>query len=339
MSKNGNLPLHRHGKGMARAIHTCRPLLFAVPLWLAGCHEPVSSDYQGYVEGEFLYLASPQAGYLERLDVPRGQRVAAGQRVFGISPDPDLHALNQAEAQAASVRERVRNLKAPRRAPEIAALEAQLRAAEAALQLSEVQLKRRQELAAEQFIAPAQVDEARAARDRDAAQAASLRQQIATYRSAVGRQAEVSGAEADLQSANAQVAQRRWQVDRKSVAAPMEGEIADTYYRPGEWVAAGAPVASLLPDARRRLRFFVPETVVAGLRPGQAVTARCDGCPQPIRARIDFIAPNAEYTPPMIFSRGSREKLVFRVEAVPEAAEAPSLRPGLPVDVSLEEGR
>jgi HlyD family secretion protein len=109
--------------------------------------------------------------------------------------------------------------------------------------------------------------------------------------------------------------------------------VADTYYRPGEWVPAGAPVASLLPDARRRLRFYVPETMVAGLAPGQPVVATCDGCAAPIRATIDFIAPQAEYTPPVIYSTGSREKLVFRVEAAPAAEQAAALRPGLPVDV------
>ena len=320
----------------ARILEACLVILL---LGLSGCRPPAPDHrYQGYVEGEYLYLASPQAGYLQRLDAARGSRVKAGQAVFAISPDPDQQALSQAEAQAAAAQERVANLKAPRRPPEIAALEAQLEAAEAALRLSQAQLKRQQLLAAEKFIAPAQVDEARAARDRDAAQAAFMRQQIAIYQSALGRGAEVSGAAADLQAAQAQVAQRRWQVARKSVAAPEDGEIADTYYRPGEWVPAGAPVASLLPDTRRRVRFFVPETVVGNLRPGQAVAAACDGCDQPIRARIDFIAPEAEYTPPVIYSQGSREKLVFRVEAVPEAGEAVRrLRPGLPVDVRMAE--
>jgi HlyD family secretion protein len=100
-------------------------------------------------------------------------------------------------------------------------------------------------------------------------------------------------------------------------------------------VPAGAAVASLLPDRRRRLRFFVPETALAALRPGQAVEAACDGCAAPIRATVDFIAPQAEYTPPVIYSRGSREQLVFRVEAAPAPAQAAGLRPGLPLDVRL----
>ena len=339
---HAGLTMSSAGSDVTAGVSTSMRLFFLLAagavcsVLLAACKQEEAKTYQGYVEGEFLYLASPQAGYLERLVVPRGQRVSLGQPVFSISSEPDLQALKQAEAQAAAARERVQNLKAPRRQPEIGALAAQLNAAEAALRLSEAQLKRQQQLVAQHFIADAQVDEARAVRDRDAAQSASIRQQIATYRASIGRQAEVSGAEADVLAATAQVEQKRWQVERKSVAAPAEGEISDTYYRAGEWVPAGAPVASLLPDARRRLRFFVPETVVGKLKPGQAILAHCDGCTQPISAHVDFIATEAEYTPPVIYSRGSREKLVFRVEAVPDGAQALSLRPGLPADIEIK---
>lgn len=300
---------------------------------LGACSREGPTAFSGYVEGEFLYLAAPQAGYLKTLDAPRGSRVTQGQPVFAVAADPDAQALAEAEAKAGSAREKLENLKEPRRAPEIATLEAQVRAAESALRLADVQLKRDEALAKRSFVSPAKLDESRAGRDEAAAQVEATRQQLATYRTTLGRQAEVRGAEADLQAALAQSDQKRWVVDRKAVVAPASGEIADTYYRPGEWVSAGSPVASLLPDGRRRLRFFVPETALAKLKPGQAVTATCDGCAAPIRAIIDFIAPQAEYTPPVIYSRGSREKLVFRVEAAPAPEAAGALRPGLPVDV------
>ncbi|MCC7462852.1 MAG: HlyD family efflux transporter periplasmic adaptor subunit [Gammaproteobacteria bacterium] len=304
---------------------------------LAACARQGDAGFAGYIEGEYLYLAAPQAGYLEALLAPRGSRVDLQQPVFTVSADPDRQALQEAEARARAAQERLRNLDAPRRASEIAAMEAQLRAAEAALELSSTLLRQKESLAAGSFISVAQLDEARATRDRDAAQVTVAREQLATYRASLGRTAERRGAEADVTAAAALVAQRRWQVERKAVTAPAAGEIADTYYRPGEWVPAGAAVASLLPDERRRLRFFVPETVVAAVAPGRAVEARCDGCAVPIRAVVDFVAPRAEYTPPMIYSRGSREKLVFRVEAVPAPGQAATLRPGLPVDVRLLE--
>jgi len=302
---------------------------------LVACGPNSSPAYQGYVEGEYLYLSAPQAGYLKSLDALRGSRVAAGQALFAVATDPDAQALAEAEARAGSAREKVENLKEPRRPPEIAALEANLLAAQAGLRLAQTRLRQQEALAKAKFISQTALDEARSAYEQSQAQTEAARQQLASYRATLGRKAEVRGAEADVQAAAALAAQKRWVVEKKSVTAPEAGELAETYYRPGEWVPAGAAVASLLPDARRRLRFYVPETAVGALQPGQAVDANCDGCAHPIRATIDFIAAQAEYTPPVIYSRGSREKLVFRVEAVPDPAQAATLRPGLPVDVRL----
>jgi HlyD family secretion protein len=63
------------------------------------------------------------------------------------------------------------------------------------------------------------------------------------------------------------------------------------------------------------------------------VSLRCDGCGAPIAARIRRVASQAEYTPPVIYSNAQRAKLVFLVEAWPDAADAARLRPGQPIDV------
>lgn len=307
----------------------------AMLLALGGCSASGPPPYSGYVEGEYLYLAAPQGGYLKSLDLARGSRAAAGQQAFAVAGDPDDEALAEAEARAGSARQRLENLSEPRRPSEVAALEATLRAAEAAEHLTQIQLQQQQALWQSHYVAQASVDAARSAHEQAIAQVDAARQQLATYRITVGRQAEVRGAAADLQAANAQTAQKRWVVERKAVTAPEAGEITETYYRPGEWVPAGSPVVSLLPDTRRRLRFFVPETVVASVRPGTRIEAGCDGCSETLRGTVDFIAAQAEYTPPIIYSRGSREKLVFRVEATPDAAQIALLRPGLPIDVRI----
>jgi len=312
-----------------------RLVLALLATTLVGCEKPPVPAYQGYVEGEFLYLSAPQAGYLKSLDAARGSRVTAGQALFAIATDPDAQALAEAEARTGSAREKVENLKEPRRAPEIATLEANLQAAQATLRLARTRLQRQEALVKAKFVSQAALDETRSAFEQAIAQVEANRQQLATYRATLGRQSEVRGAEADLQAAAALAEQKRWVVERKAVSAPTAGEVSETYYRPGEWVPAGAAVASLLPDARRRLRFYVPETELATLKPGQKIEAGCDGCAASIRATIDFIAAQAEYTPPVIYSRGSREKLVFRVEAAPDPEQAATLRPGLPVDVRL----
>jgi len=318
-----------------RGVPTARSFAIGLVVALAACSRPGEDGYQGYIEGEYLYLAAPQAGYLKSLDALRGSRVIPGQPVFAVAPDPDDQALVEAEARIASAREKLRNLEEPRRPAEISALQANLRAAQAGLRLAQIQLEQQEALAREHFVSQEKVDEARSTHDQAVAQVQAAQEQIANYRLTIGRQAELRGARSDLSAAAAQAAQKRWVVERKSVVAPAAGQIAETYYRPGEWVPAGAAVASLLPDLRRRLRFFVPETAVGAIKPGDRVRAVCDGCTAPIKATVDFVAPQAEYTPPVIYSRGTREKLVFRVEAVPSPDQAQDLRPGLAVDVHM----
>jgi HlyD family secretion protein len=104
----------------------------------------------------------------------------------------------------------------------------------------------------------------------------------------------------------------------------------------GEWVPAGAPVVSVLPAANVKARFFVPETELGRVRVGQGVKLACDGCGAPIDAKVSFIATQAEFTPPVIYSKDSRAKLVFLVEARPSPADAVKLHPGQPVDVTLQ---
>ena len=172
--------------------------------------------------------------------------------------------------------------------------------AEARLRLATSQLRRAEGLRAKGLVSAEQIDAART--ERDTAQPA--------------------------------LAQARWLLAQKSVAAPASGVVDDTYYRVGEWVPAGAPVVSILPPQNRIVRFFVPETRVAALKPGQAVQVRRDGA-APITATISYIAPHAEFTPPVIYSQDARAKLVFLVEARPQAADAAGLHPGQPVDVAV----
>jgi HlyD family secretion protein len=110
--------------------------------------------------------------------------------------------------------------------------------------------------------------------------------------------------------------------------------VQDTYYEPGEFVPAGKPVVNLLPDDSIKFRFFVPQSLVPSLRVGQKVQIVLDGSALPFQAEISFIAPNVEYTPPVIYSVESRSKLVVLVEARPLSYEA-ALRPGLPVSIVI----
>lgn len=316
-------------------------LLFAACMSLAAltaCNKTDEPTFQGYVEGDFLYLSAPFAGFLATLDVDRGSYVPAGTPVFAVAEEPQRYELSEAEAQVRAAQANLANLREPHRQQEIDTMEAELKTMRAKLEYSQAQLQRMQRLVKKGFVSRADLDEARSTRDRDVAQVEAARQQLAVFRITLGRQPEIRSAEAALQGAEANVRQKRWQVDNKTIAAPTQGEVTETYYRPGEWVPAGQPVVSFLPDDRRRIRFFVPESELAALRLGQEISADCDSCKTPIRAKITFISPQAEYTPPVIYSREARAKLVFRIEATPAPADARKLHPGLPMDVRLRDG-
>jgi HlyD family secretion protein len=138
-----------------------------------------------------------------------------------------------------------------------------------------------------------------------------------------------------VEAALAQLQQAEWRLTRKTVAAPVRARVADVLYREGEMVEAGMPVVSLLAPQYVRARFFVPQPALGRLRIGQRVSLRCDGCASDIGAVISFIAPEAEYTAPLIYSQENRATLVFMVEARPDAAGATLLHPGQPLEVRL----
>lgn len=138
--------------------------------------QQANSSFQGYVEGEYLYLAAPQSGYLKTLAATRGSRVTVGQPVFTLDTEPEEQALAEAEARTESAREKLLNLQNPRRPSEIAALEANLRATEAHLRLTASQLAQQEALQRKNFIAQSKVDEAQSAHDQAKAQVEAAKQ-------------------------------------------------------------------------------------------------------------------------------------------------------------------
>jgi HlyD family secretion protein len=152
-------------------------------------------------------------------------------------------------------------------------------------------------------------------------------------KAAAGTQKAYEDAEMALRSADARVASARTRLERRKVFSPVSGSVQQIYFRPGEVVPAGRPVVSLLPPGNIKVRFFVPEAVLPKLALGDAVNIRCDGCAEPVPARISFISRTSEFTPPVIYSQEERSKLVFLIEARTERVD--NLRVGQPVSVVL----
>ena len=307
---------------------------------IAACSEKTPSGFQGYAEGEYVLVAAPAAGRLEKRWVSRGQDVEPGAPLFALEQENEKASRHEAEERVRNAEAKLANIAAGRRQPEVDAIQAQEAQAAAARKLSQSQLKQQEALFAKGFLSAASLDTARSNYDRDIARVAETEAQIRLARMAIGRDREIAAAQADVDTARAVLAQSDWRLAQRAIgvpaAAPAKTLVQDTFYSEGEWVAAGNPVVSLLPPGNLKLRFFVPETAVGGLRIGQAVRAACDGCSKAISARISYISRQPEYTPPVIYSREQRSKLVFLVEARPDPADATLLKPGQPLDVSLQ---
>ncbi|OHE61667.1 MAG: hypothetical protein A2X71_09425 [Thiobacillus sp. GWE1_62_9] len=316
---------------MTLRIHSVSFVLMAL---LSGCQADVETRYQGYVEGEPVLVAAQQSGQLTSLTVRRGDVIASGAPLFSQDQAVEAASVSQARAQVDQTRAQLDNLATGRRPPEIAAIEAQLKDAEARQALSAGQLARQRALVAKGFVSAESLDQARTQLARDQASVLQMRAQLATAR-LPGRAEERAGAQAQVAASQAALEQSTIRLEQKSQRAPASGRVQDIYYRAGEWAAAGQPVVSILPAENIKIRFFVPEPALGALRTGQTVGIHCDGCDTPVPAVIRFISASAEYTPPVLFSEKNRHRLVYMVEAWPQPRDAVRLHPGLPVDVSL----
>ena len=282
----------------------------------------------GYIEGEPLYLAAPVAGTVTAMYVARGDEVQAGAPLFAVDPQQSADAVRQAEAALAEARAQAIDARKGQRPSEIGVLSANLAAAEARSRDAQIQYRRTTELAAAGVASRQQLDDARAAAQQATAQVAAAQRQRETA-TLGARPDQVSAADARVRQAEAALSSAQARLAQVAPAAPAAARVEDVFFQRGEWAPANQPILSLLPDERIYVRFFAPERTLAAYRPGRVVRFSCDGCRQGLTARIVYVSPRPEFTPPVIYSRETRDRLVYLVEARPSVR----LNPGQPVDV------
>jgi HlyD family secretion protein len=303
--------------------------LFAV--LLAGCSEAPSGVVSGYAEGEYVYVAAPEGGWITGVPVKRGMQVKVGDLLFTLDADAQTAQREQAAAQLAQAQSQLANARKGLRPDEISALQASLGQAKANLKLADADLARSKDLRARGFVAQSVLDAKQAQRDVAAQQVKQIESNLALGRKGA-RPDEIGAAQANADAAKAALERADYALSQRRIVSKVAARVEDTLRRAGEYAAPGSAVVQLLPPQNVKVRFFVPEQTRAKLAIGTVVAMRCDGCAANLRARVTFIASDAEFTPPVIYSVGSREKLVWMVEAVPEGAV---LSPGQPVDVTL----
>jgi HlyD family secretion protein len=289
--------------------------------------------WQGYAEADFVKVGPVLQGQLIEVAVARGDQVAAGAVLFRQDDTAERAQRDQAAHQVGQAEEQLGNLEATSKPTEILQAEANLADARATLARNQADLKRSMTLLQSGHATAQNVDQLGAATRSSEARVHAAEAALAQARAPMGRDLEIKAQSAAVEAARAALAMAEWRLAQRRVEAPAGGRVADVMARPGETVEAGTPVVSLLPPANIFVRFFVPETALAGVHRGDTVRFACDGCPDDLTGTISFVAPKAEYTPPVIYSESSRSKLVFLVEARPPPERAATLNPGQPMQV------
>jgi HlyD family secretion protein len=298
-------------------------------------HETPPPGWQGYVDADYVRVGPTLGGQLVSLSVHRGDQVAAGAPLFAQDDADDLAARNQTAASLAEAQDRLTNLENAGRETEIAQAQADLADTRATRDRIAKDLARNQQLLRSGAATQQTVDQQSADLDSAVAHVKASEAKLQQIQQATGRQYEIAAQRAVVAEQRAALEQAEWRLAQRRVTAPAAAAVADTYALPGEMMQAGAPVVELLPPANILVRFFVPETALATIRRDERLAIGCDSCAPDLMARISFIAPQPEYTPPVIYSEAAREKLVYLVEAHPDPALAATLKPGQPVNVRV----
>ena len=244
-------------RSFAPAFLSAGFVLLLLILSPAGCQKPQPTQWQGYVEGEFVYVASPLAGQLQTLSVQRGQQVQTNDPLFTLDSTPEKAARDEAQRRVQQSLANLEDLKKGKRPTEIDSMEAQLKQAQAAANYSATEFARDQQLVASGGVSALELDKARSARDQDIQHVAQLQADLATMRLG-SRDDQIAAAEKDVQALQASLASAEWNLAQKQQSAPQAGVVFDTLYRQGEWVDAGHPVVALLPPPNIKIHASSP---------------------------------------------------------------------------------
>jgi HlyD family secretion protein len=287
----------------------------------------------GYVEGDFVLLAPIEVAQVKSISVKRGDRVEAGRAVAEMEADDARIALAQSEAALGEATARLADLRLGRRPEEVAVLDAMVRSSEAEAQEKRRVLARATGLLDRGIVTQPEYDEAQTAVE---VAEAKINQSEANLAVAElpARPEEIKAAENQVKQAKTALDQARWRLSKRSLTAPSAGRVDDVIRNPGDVAGPSAPVISMLPDGAVKLSLFVPEPSFSAVEVGKLLRVRCDGCPDGIEARVSYVSPDPEFTPPVIYSLETRQKLVYLVEARPVGA-ASFLQPGQIVDVEM----
>ncbi len=288
--------------------------------------------FPGYVEGEYVYVAPESSGRITGISVLEGDQVQVGEILFALDDRLETEAVNAAIARVDAAQAALENLRTGARPDELAVTNAALAQALSSLDLAGKTLERSKSLLARNNISSAQVDIDRAQMTGAQGAVDQLRAELVVQQMPA-REGEIALAKANLAAAKSDARRLEIVVQQRTTFAPVNGRIEKLFFVPGELASPATPVLSILPEQGRIVRFYVPQGQRASLTTGMTLPVTCDGCPTDLTAIFTWIATDPEFTPPIIFSREERGRLVYLAEA--RLPLDSTLSPGQPVTIEL----
>jgi len=312
--------------------------------FIPGLGHDAPPSWNGYAELDYVYAAAPAGGTIETIAVTEGDTVAKGDVLFTLDAsiqqaqyEAAVARANAARAQVAAAEATLANLRTGARPEELQVTQATLAQAEANLALAQQTFSRTQDLFAGGNVPRSQLDQAQAGLDAANASVLQLKAQPAVAQlparndQIAAASATVAAAESTAAAASADAANAQAALDNRTIAAPEAGRIERLYYSDGEVAGAGTPVVSIAGDGALRIKFYVNEADRPALHLGDVIAVTCDGCATGLTAKVNHFASDPQFTPPIIYSRDERSRLVFLTEAV--MTEQTGILPGQPVSI------
>jgi HlyD family secretion protein len=289
----------------------------------------------GTVEATEARLGFSTAGRITEIEVREGDSVRAGAELARLDASEPLARRAQAQAQADGARALLDELERGSRNEEVAQARAARDAAHQRLEDAARDLERVQRLREGGAVSAEALDKAVLAHDIARSQSIQADEQARLVESGP-RPERIEAQRAQLAQAQAAVAVIDAALANLTIRAACDGIVTVRHHEPGEIVAAGVPVLTIMNPADRWVRIFVPETRVTAVRLGMPAEIRVDAFPRKAYGgEVTFLASEAEFTPKSVQTKEERVKLVYAVKVAVTGDPEGDLKPGQPADVRL----
>lgn len=308
-------------------------LILSLILILSSCSNPKTSLY-GYVEADYLYLSPSSSGFLEKLYVEEGESVKKDSLLFALEATSLKADLEKARAQLQKAKANYSNLLKGKRKEELLVLEKKLEREESELSNSKIEFARAKTLVDEGAVSQSYFDNKESIYKSKLANFESTKAEIKVAE-LKSRSDEIEAARAEVLAQKQNLIRAEKQISESKANAPRNGFVQETFFQEGEYVKASQAVLSLLIPEEIKVVFYVPQERRSQIKLGDIIRLDCDGCAKNYKAKVSFISPEAEFSPPVIYSNESRDKLVYMIEAR-FVDDGLVLSSGLPVDIRLE---